>query len=60
MAHEIGHLLLPSGSHSSRGLMRGDWNLEDLRQVDRRRLKFSAREGELIRDVLSVEQKRAE
>jgi len=26
MAHEIGHLLLPSGSHSAAGLMKGTWD----------------------------------
>jgi hypothetical protein len=27
IAHELGHLLLPSNSHSERGLMRAKWNL---------------------------------
>ena len=56
MAHEIGHLLLPSGSHSDGGLMRGDWNLADLRQTNRRRLQFTQHQGELIREALGVEQ----
>jgi hypothetical protein len=31
MAHEIIHMLLPDGSHSDFGLMRGEWVSEDLR-----------------------------
>jgi hypothetical protein len=30
MAHEIGHLLLGSNSHSETGLMREIWSLKDL------------------------------
>jgi hypothetical protein len=34
MAHEITHLLLGSQSHSEIGLMRGQWNADDLRTVN--------------------------
>jgi hypothetical protein len=34
MAHEITHLLLGSESHSEVGLMRGQWNADDLRTVN--------------------------
>jgi hypothetical protein len=34
IAHELGHLLLPNGSHSTTGLMRKSWNVHQLRQLD--------------------------
>lgn len=48
MAHEIGHLLLPYG-HSATGLMRADWDGQDLRLAVRGQLKFTAEQAELIR-----------
>jgi hypothetical protein len=54
VAHEVGHLLLPIGSHSPDGLMRGRWNVNDLRRTDPRALSFTPREAELIRDTLGV------
>jgi hypothetical protein len=52
IAHEIGHLLLPYGSHSPDGLMRGHWAVDDLRNVDRRTLKFSDGQAEQMRQLL--------
>jgi hypothetical protein len=34
IAHELGHLLLATSTHSSRGLMRAAWSLEDIRRRD--------------------------
>ena len=51
MAHEIGHLLLPYG-HSATGLMRPDWDGEDLRRAVHGRLNFTAQQAELIRAKL--------
>jgi hypothetical protein len=52
MAHEIGHLLLPYG-HSATGLMRADWDAQDLRLARRGQLKFTAEQAELIRARLT-------
>lgn len=41
MAHELGHLLLPPGSHASRGLMRATWDREQFRSVANGLLHFS-------------------
>ena len=41
VAHEIGHLLMGTNSHSSRGLMRGNWNVDELRAMAERQLLFS-------------------
>jgi hypothetical protein len=54
VAHEVGHLLLPIGSHSPDGLMRGRWNVNDLRRTDPRALSFTPRQAEVIRDTLGV------
>jgi hypothetical protein len=51
MAHEIGHLLLPHGSHTPDGLMRANWGVADLRSVDRSTLRFSAEQAEQMRQV---------
>ena len=53
MAHEIGHLLLPAG-HSATGLMRGDWNKDDLGEAVRGRLLFTAGQAMLIRTRLKI------
>jgi hypothetical protein len=45
MAHEIGHLLLGSQSHTTRGLMRAHWSREDFRNAAQRSLRFSRRQG---------------
>ena len=49
IAHELGHLLLPTGSHSERGLMRAGWNRADILTADGAGLRFTAEQGTLIR-----------
>ena len=55
MAHEVGHLLLPYG-HSETGLMRADWEAEDLRNAVAGELNFTPEQADLIRAKLMVEQ----
>lgn len=50
MAHEIGHLLLGPNSHSSQGVMQGEWNQRQLRQALMKDLLFSREESELIQE----------
>lgn len=54
IAHEIGHLLLPFGSHSSSGLMRGSWTPVDLRPTTRGGMAFTADQAGLIRAQLAT------
>jgi hypothetical protein len=54
IAHEVGHLLLPDGSHSPNGLMRGAWGDRELQLARDGLLQFTARQGELIRRRLHV------
>ena len=52
MAHEIGHLLLPYGSHSEGGVMLGHWNIERFSHIDLRGLRFTPLQGQQMRHVL--------
>ena len=49
VAHELGHLLLGTASHSSAGLMSAVWQDPELRQVVRGNLFFNGDEGERMR-----------
>ncbi len=44
-AHEIGHLLLGSNSHSPQGLMRARWSRQDLQNAGIGQSSFHARTG---------------
>jgi hypothetical protein len=49
MAHEIGHLLLGTNSHSPTGLMTANWDQDDLRTISQRRLRFTELQTRRIR-----------
>jgi hypothetical protein len=49
IAHELAHLLLPPGSHSSDGLMRKSWDVAELRQFHPSSLAFTPEQSALIR-----------
>ena len=49
MAHELGHLLLRSASHSVTGIMRARWTEKGLRDDDRGYLRFTPGEAESMR-----------
>jgi hypothetical protein len=53
IAHEIGHQLLGSKTHASFGIMRGQWDAQDLRAASMGALLFSSRESSLIRDAVA-------
>jgi hypothetical protein len=54
MAHEIGHLLLGSGSHSPNGLMRTRWTADEMALLVRGSLRFSPEDSERLRRSLSI------
>jgi hypothetical protein len=54
VAHEIGDLLLPYGAHSVAGIMRAQWDLQQLRAAERRALSFSPDEASVIRKTLTA------
>jgi len=56
MAHEIGHLLLGSISHSPSGIMCGHWNYEELRNVAEGTMSFDPTQSRMMRDRRRVRQ----
>ncbi len=54
MAHEIGHLLLGSNSHSPSGLMRARWDRSDLLRAATGWLVFTDAEAERLRREVDV------
>lgn len=53
MAHEIGHLLLPSREHARDGLMRACWDAPEFAQASAGQLRFSATDAAAIRAQLT-------
>jgi len=56
MAHEIGHLLLGSTSHSTSGIMCAHWNYEELRKVAEGTMSFIPAQSRIMRDRLRLRQ----
>ena len=54
MAHEIAHLLLGLNTHSQFGIMRSQWQKEELRKAAQGELLFTAEESQLMRQRLSA------
>ena len=50
IAHELGHLLLGSSSHTAEGLMRPVWRERDLRRMQPADWQFSATDAAALRD----------
>jgi hypothetical protein len=48
IAHEIEHLLLGPNSHSSSGIMLGEWRLQDLGSISRGGIGFTPQQCERI------------
>jgi len=49
VAHEIGHLLLGTNSHSDAGIMRPHWNARDLANAGKAELHFTPAQGRTMR-----------
>ena len=54
------HLLLNQESHSSAGIMRGDWNLKDLQDAVYGYLLFTPQQAEVLMDTGRSEDQPAE
>jgi hypothetical protein len=52
IAHEMGHLLLPYGSHSQNGLMRPSWRPEDFTLGSQPQPAFTQAQADGIRELL--------
>ena len=53
MAHELGHYLLQSKAHTSRGLMRRIWSLDDSFAVSRTRFELTVEQRAAVFDHLT-------
>jgi hypothetical protein len=51
IAHEIGHVLLNSNTHSTAGLMRADWSRSELRREDKAAWHFLEAEAAHVRSA---------
>jgi hypothetical protein len=60
IAHEVGHLLLGTDSHSHEGIMQGRWEDPQLREAGRGNLQFTPSQAGLMREHLAGEQKKKE
>jgi hypothetical protein len=56
MAHEVGHVLLPSHAHSRTGLMSGNLNFQSLRRKRQGALLFTSRQAAQIRARLTADE----
>lgn len=54
MAHELGHLLLGTGSHGATGLMHVPWDKKELKSIAQGSLLFTSWEGEKMRRQVSA------
>ena len=54
IAHEIGHLLLPHPAHADEGIMRADWEGDDLRHAAMQPLRFAADQAATMRVRISA------
>lgn len=57
MAHEIGHLLLPTRTHSLTGVMREGWDAKDFRLAAQGRLLFTHDQAGHIRIAVAARQR---
>lgn len=53
IAHEMGHLLLPYPAHADSGIMRAEWDDEDLAHIAARALRFTSTQAMEMRDKIS-------
>ncbi len=54
IAHEMGHVLLPRPAHTAQGLMRADWNGDDLRHIAIDALRFTTAQAAQMRAMLAT------
>jgi len=54
IAHEMGHVLLPRPAHTAQGLMRADWNGDDLRHMAGEMLRFTPAQATQMRSKLAT------
>ncbi len=59
MAHEIGHLLMGTNSHSRQGIMKGNWRRKEVKDALSGRLTFTSQECSRLRSAIEHRRKHA-
>jgi hypothetical protein len=54
LAHEIGHLLLGPNSHAASGVMRSNWQEQEMQAISRSFLLFTDQQSRLMQDEVSA------
>jgi hypothetical protein len=54
IAHEMGHVLLPRPAHTAAGIMRAEWNGDDLRHIASDGLRFTPTQATQMRSKLAT------
>jgi hypothetical protein len=54
IAHEMGHVLLPRPAHTDAGIMRAEWNGDDLRHIASDALRFTLTQATQMRSKLAT------
>ena len=54
IAHEMGHVLLPRPAHTAQGIMRAEWNGDDLRHIASDALRFTLTQATQMRSKLAT------
>jgi hypothetical protein len=57
IAHELGHLLLGSNTHSREGIMQPHWQAEQLGRIAKGQMHFTPEQASKMRTKLVVRQK---
>ena len=56
IAHEMGHVLLPRPAHTAEGIMRAEWNGDDLRHVASDALRFTPAQATQMKSTLAYQE----
>src|SRR6185503_480208 len=54
IAHEMGHVLLPRPAHALEGIMRAEWNGDDLRHIASGALRFTPAQATQMKSTLAT------
>jgi hypothetical protein len=60
IAHEVGHLLLGTDSHTHEGIMQGRWEDAQLREAQKGNLQFTSSQAAFMRECLGASTRRKE
>jgi hypothetical protein len=56
IAHEMGHVLLPRPAHNADGIMRAEWNGDDLRHIASDALRFTPAQATQMKSTLAYQE----